>query len=117
MFEITGDAITFLKNYMDEQKLDSPLRVFKQNGCGGVKLALALDQAQPGDNTFNDSPITFLVDQDLLKECGGIKIDYKEPDGQGCGCSGGLTLSSTKTLVAPEGSGGGGCACSSGSCG
>ena len=117
MFEITGDAVTFLKNYMDEQKLDSPLRVFKQNGCGGVKLALALDQAQPGDRTFDQEPITFLVDQELMTECGGIKIDYREPDGKGCGCSGGLTLTSSNALVAPQGSTGGGCACSSGGCG
>lgn len=117
MLEITGEAVTFLKNYMDEQNLDSPLRVFKQNGCGGVRLALALDQEQPGDNTFSDSPITFLVDPDLMAECGGIKIDYQEPDGKGCGCSGGLSLTSTKELAAPEGSGGGGCACGSGGCG
>jgi len=118
MFEITGEAATFLKDYMNEQKLDSPLRVFKHFGCSGVKLALALDQAQPEDKTFIHDEMTFLVAEDLMNECGEIRIEYKDRDESSCGCGGGAGLYLTsRNPLADDSQGGGSCGCGSGGCG
>jgi len=65
---------------------------------------LALDEPKDTDKIFEDSALTFLVEESLLTTCGGIKVDFVE-----AGYRSGFNISSTNPI------GGGGC--SSGSCG
>ena len=72
---------------------------------------MALDEPKDTDETFDNDDVKFLVDNDLMKNCGDIKVDYND-----AGQRSGFSISST----IPVSGGGGGCSsggCSSGSCG
>ncbi len=114
MLAVTESAIKNLKEYLDKNKIDSPIRVAMQSSCSGVGLGLALDREKGGDRVFQESGLTFVVDDAMFASTGKITVDYVTKS-SGCGCGGGdgFTVSSEKKL------GGGGCggSCSSGSCG
>lgn len=107
MLEITTQANEKLIEYMQANNISSSLRVaLMQGGCSGPSLGLALDEEKPTDELFSRQNLTFLVEKDLLQQCGSITVDYTE-----AGSRSGFTITSTKPL--PETGGG----CSSGSCG
>ncbi len=107
MLEATEMAVTKLKEYFQDNNVTSSLRVFvQQGGCSGPSLALALDEAKPEDEVYTNQEITFLVEKNILRQCGEISIDFVD-----AGPRSGFSISSTIPL---PGSGGG---CSSGSCG
>jgi len=73
-------------------------------------LGLALDEPKDNDEIVDSNDVKFLVDNDLMKNCGNITVDYAD-----AGHRSGFSITST----IPVG-GGGGCSggsCSSGSCG
>lgn len=108
MFDVTTEASAKLLEYMQDNNIDSALRVFiSSGGCSGPALALALDEQKPTDSSFVLQGLRFLVEEALLTQCGAIKIDFVE-----AGSRSGFSISSTNPL--PGGGGGG---CSSGSCG
>lgn len=107
MLEITTEANQKLNEYMKANNISSSLRVaLMQGGCSGTSLGLALDEEKPTDELFARQNLTFLVEKDLLQQCGSITVDYTE-----AGNRSGLTITSTKPL--PDTGGG----CNSGSCG
>ncbi|MCB2180896.1 MAG: IscA/HesB family protein [Desulfobulbaceae bacterium] len=118
MIEMTDAAEKKLKQYLEENKIDSPVRVFIINGCSGPSLGFSLDQQKEEDNLIEQGAVQILVSRELAELCGTIKIDFIEPSTSSCGCggnSGGFSLSSERPL---PGSGCGcGSSCSSGSCG
>ena len=71
---------------------------------------MALDEPKENDETYDNDDVKFLVDNELMKNCGDIKVDYTE-----AGYRSGFAISST----IPVNAGGGGCggSCDSGSCG
>ena len=72
---------------------------------------MALDEPKDSDLKVEEGGLTFLVDSDLMKNCGDIKIDFADS-----GMRSGFTISSR----IPVSGGGGGCSsggCGSGSCG
>jgi len=73
-------------------------------------LGLALDEPKDNDATYDQDTLQFLVETELMKSCGAIKIDYAD-----AGYHSGFSITST----IPLSGGGGGCggSCSSGSCG
>ena len=73
-------------------------------------MGLALDEPKENDESYDNSELTFVVENELMKTCGGIKIDYHED-----GYKSGFAISSS----IPIDGGGGGCgsSCSSGGCG
>ncbi len=110
MFEITKAALENLKNYLQQNKIDSPIRIaLMQGGCSGATLSLALDTTQETDHSFEQDGLEFLVEKDLLQKCGSLKVDYID-----AGYQSGFSITSAN----PVGEGGG-CtpgACGSGSC-
>jgi len=72
-------------------------------------LGLALDEPKENDVKVEEGDLTFLVDNDLMNNCGDIKVDFIES-----GMRSGFTISSRIPV-----SGGGGCgsSCGSGGCG
>jgi Fe-S cluster assembly iron-binding protein IscA len=98
MFEITDLAASNLRAYLDQNKVDSAIRIaLMQGGCSGPSLGLALDEAKASDKVFEEGTLKFLVDGDLLDKCGTVKV--------------GFAITSANSLGT-----GGGC-CSGGSCG
>jgi len=111
MFEVTELATQNLKSYMEQNKIDSALRVsLMSGGWSGPSLGLALDEPKETDAKYEQDGLTFLVDNNLLDTCGSIKIDFMD-----AGMRSGFSISSTKPI------GGGGCSssagCSSSGCG
>ncbi|BDD88084.1 hypothetical protein DPPLL_24490 [Desulfofustis limnaeus] len=72
-------------------------------------MGLALDEPKENDKVYNQSDLTFLVEESLLETCGSINVEYVE-----AGPRSGFGISSANPV------GGGGCSsgsCGSGSCG
>lgn len=118
MLEVTESALTNVKEYLRQQKIESAVRiVMMSGGCSGPSLGLALDEAKENDLTFEQDGMNFLVEKALAESCGTIKVDYLESS-SGCGCSGGgFKITSEKPLTGDSDGGGCGCSCTSGSCG
>lgn len=107
MLEVTAQANEKLIEYMQANNLSSSLRVAPmQGGCSGPSLGLALDEEKPTDELFDRQNLTFLVEKDLLQQCGSIKVDYVD-----AGSRSGFAI--TTTIPLPDTGGG----CGSGSCG
>lgn len=109
MLDVTAEANEKLVGYMKDNNITSALRVtLMQGGCSGPSLGLALDEEKPLDELFKRQDLTFLIEKNLLQQCGDITIDYLE-----AGSRSGFNISSSNPLP----SGGSGSGCSSGSCG
>ncbi len=109
MLEITHSALTNIKDYLRQQKVESPIRVtMLSGGCDGPSLRLAIDEAKENDDNFDHDGVTFVVEKSLFATCGKVTVDFIEKSAGGCGCgaSGGFTVTSEKPLS------GGGCSCS-----
>jgi iron-sulfur cluster assembly protein len=73
-------------------------------------LGLALDEPKENDKTYDNDDLQFLVDTELMQNCGEITVDYHED-----GYRSGFNISSKIPLA---GSGEScGSSCSSGGCG
>ena len=111
MFEVTELATQNLKTYMEQNNIDSALRIsLMSGGWAGPSLGLALDEPKETDAKYEQDGLTFLVDNNLLETCGSIKVDFMD-----AGMRSGFSISSAKPI-----NGGGGCSsagCGSGGCG
>jgi len=111
MLEVTESALSNVKDYMRQHKVDSAIRITTMSGgCAGPTLGLAEDEVKENDRTFDHDGVSFVVDKSLFATCGAIKVDFIEKRDGGCGCGGGFAVTSEKPLTS------GGCSCSSGSC-
>ena len=115
MVEITDSAVQKIREYMEQNNVDIPVRVALMQGCGGASLGLALDDLKSNDTAVAQDGVQIIIDNDLKTLCGDVKIDFIEPAGQGCGCGGSAGFAVTSTN--PVGGGGCGGSCSSGNCG
>lgn len=108
MFQITPTALENLTSYLQENNVESAVRVaLMAGGCSGQALGLALDEAKENDTTFREGSLDFLIEESLLTMCGEIKVDFIQ-----AGSRSGFSITSTNPV------GGGGCgSCTSGSCG
>ena len=107
MLEVTELAITNLKAYMEQNSVDSALRVaLMQGGWSGPSLGLALDEPKENDTTLEEGGLTFLVDNELMQSCEDIKVDFMDS-----GMRSGFSISSKIPIAGADGG------CSSGSCG
>jgi iron-sulfur cluster assembly protein len=111
MVKVSDLAQEKLHEYMTQNNISSPLRIAVMNGgCSGPALGLAIDEKGDLDEVVSMDPLTFLIDKNLLKECGEVAIDFID-----AGPKSGFSISSTNPLP-----GGGGCnpnSCGSGGCG
>ncbi|CAK8715309.1 hypothetical protein GCAAIG_04710 [Candidatus Electronema halotolerans] len=89
MFEASTEAVQVLAAYLEERGIEVPVRIIPMSGnCAGPHLRLRTGQVKENDRVFRQGGITFVVDQELLAECGLIRMDYMEL-GSSCCCSGG----------------------------
>jgi len=107
---VTDLAVEKLKEYMEQNNIDSALRVaLMQGGWAGPSLGLALDEPKDNDKSFEYDSLKFLVEESLLQSCGVINVEYVD-----AGPRSGFGITSSNPI------GGGGCnpdSCGSGSCG
>ncbi len=100
MFSLTPAAQRQLDLHFDG-KTKEPIRVYLAAGCGGPRLALALDDAKPGDATFEQGGYSFLMEQGLFDAAKPVEVDFNDqwgfvvqsnlklPQGGGCSSCGG----------------------------
>ncbi|MDD5760010.1 MAG: IscA/HesB family protein [Desulfobulbaceae bacterium] len=112
MLEVTEMAGQKLKAYLEENKIESAVRVAVMNGCGGPSLGLALDEAKAMDTMTDQGGVQVIIANELLEQCGEVRIDFTE--GSGCGCKSGFSVTSSIPLASSDGNCGG--ACASGNC-
>lgn len=114
MIEVTESAARKIKDYLEQEKIDSPVRVSAtQSCCGGPSLGLALDCSKKTDLVLDLDGMVVIINEVLLKKCGGtVKVDFTEPAGPDR--NGGFSVTSASPL---PGSGGCGSSCGSGGCG
>lgn len=74
MIEITPSVKQQLDNHF-VGKPAAPIRVYLAAGCGGERLALALDEKRDTDLVQEISGYAFLVDKELSERTGAIKVD------------------------------------------
>ena len=117
MLELTGIAAEKIRDYCEQNNVNSAIRVVAMNGCGGPSLGLALGEKGEDDTTVITDGIELIIEQDLLSTVEGVKVDFVEPTGSGCGCGGGGGFAVTSTKPLPGSGGGCGGSCSSGGCG
>ena len=107
MLDVSDLANEKLIEYVKSNNISSKLRVaVMQGGCSGPSLGLALDDEKETDKSFVKQNLTFLVEKDLLEQCGTISVNYVD-----AGPRSGFSISSANPLP------GAGDGCNSGSCG
>ncbi|BEQ16858.1 IscA/HesB family protein [Desulfoferula mesophila] len=104
MMEVTPAASEALKAVMAEKNLEPPIRIFLQSGCSGSQLAMGVDQARDGDDTYDVDGISYVIEAKLAEVVGDMKLDYLTDAEQQ-----GFMLSSSKPLPQPESSSCGSC--------
>lgn len=104
MLNLTESASKELDAYFDGKE-KSTIRVFlTAGGCSGPRLALALDDANEEDKTFDQKGYTFCINGELLEAAQSVTIDSTPM---------GFVVES----AVPLGSGESGCASCGGGCG
>ncbi len=89
MFDVSEVALQVLADYLGQQQINAAIRIMPMAGnCAGPHLRMRADEALAGDSLFRRGGIPFIVNQELLAECGGIRVDYEESC-TSCCCSGG----------------------------
>ncbi|WP_028574674.1 IscA/HesB family protein [Desulfonatronovibrio hydrogenovorans] len=77
MIDLTDSAKDQLVKYFENNE-PSPIRVYLAAGCGGPRLALALDEKKDNDAFADVKGFQFLVDKALLETVSPIEIDHTE---------------------------------------
>ncbi|AGF77613.1 hypothetical protein UWK_01041 [Desulfocapsa sulfexigens DSM 10523] len=109
MLQVTESAIKNLKEYLEQNDINSAVRVIMQSSCSGTSLGLGLDDKKDSDKVFEEDGVTFLVADAVFDTTGAIKVDFINASSCGCGGgsgSGGFSVTSEKKL-----SRGGSCGC------
>lgn len=93
MFDVSTAATQALAAYLKEQgMIESPVRITPMAGnCAGPHLRLRIGKVREEDRVFHCDGITFVINRELLAECGSICMEYQEQDSPCCcssGCAG-----------------------------
>ena len=75
MVELTESALKELEAYFADKERGSIRIYLAPGGCGGPRLALALDGPGDEDQQFTEGGFSFCVNKDLLGKIGGVSID------------------------------------------
>jgi Fe-S cluster assembly iron-binding protein IscA len=75
MFEVSKAAKEQLDMHF-EGKEASPIRVYLAGGCGGPRLALALDDQKDTDVVYEVDGHTFLVEKTLMGEAKTMLVEF-----------------------------------------
>ena len=97
MLTLSESAVKELKEFFTDREM-SPIRIYlAPGGCGGPRLALALDAPGADDEVVELDGFTFCINSDLFTQTGevsvdvthmGFAVDSANPMGGGGGCRG-----------------------------
>jgi iron-sulfur cluster assembly accessory protein len=78
MITLTPVAISKIKSFMEEQKVESGLRIaVVGGGCSGFQYQMTLDkESHDGDKIINLDGFKLFIDKSSLLYLDGTKIDY-----------------------------------------
>ena len=100
MITVTKSAQTEIKNFFAGKDL-KPIRIFLNQGCGGPQLAMALDEKNENDLSYEVDGVAYLMESKLLEEAKPVEIDFT---GTGFQLSSSLQLSSGCSSCGTKGS-------------
>ncbi|WP_417909521.1 IscA/HesB family protein [Candidatus Electronema sp. PJ] len=106
MLAISSAALEQLKGYLDDQLINSAIRITLMKGsCAGRNLRFTVDEARGNDYIIKQDGIQFLLDKRLAADCGLITIDFDERFDHCpcCGRDGGFRFSSENTACCEDG--------------
>ena len=99
MLQVTDLAQEKLGEYLKQNSVQSAVRVYMADGCcSGASLSLGLDEQRESDHAMEAGGVTYLIDQALAEQVGGVTIDYVDE-----GTRAGFTIFSEKPLPAGDG--------------
>ncbi|MEG2172965.1 MAG: IscA/HesB family protein [Desulfovibrionaceae bacterium] len=75
MITMTDAVCTELEGYFADKEKENIRIYLAHGGCGGPKLALALDAATDEDESFSLSGFSFCMEKNLVSTLGDIHID------------------------------------------
>lgn len=89
MVDVSESALQVLADYIGTQEINKAIRITPMAGnCAGPHLRLRACEAQASDSLFQHGDVLFVVNHELLAECGSIRVDYVAAC-DSCCCSGG----------------------------
>lgn len=77
MFTVTKNAQAQVAEYFKDKE-KQPVRLFVNEGCGGARIAMALDIKRDTDMVYRVGDVEYLVDKELLKQAQPIEVDFIE---------------------------------------
>ncbi|MFH2092741.1 MAG: IscA/HesB family protein [Pseudomonadota bacterium] len=75
MISVTKTAQEQVKAYFDGRQVQ-PVRIFITSGCGGSKLAMALDEIKETDSVFTCDGVDYIMETTLLTQAQPVEVDY-----------------------------------------
>ena len=106
MITITDGASQELNAYFADKEQKFVRIYFAPGGCGGARLALAMDEPGEDDFSLEDRGIIYCINKELLKKVGAVSIEVTP-----------MGFSVLQEIPFPEVGGGSSCGGSCGSCG
>ncbi len=77
MINVTQAAIDALTDYFRTAER-KPVRIFLTQGCGGQRLAMALDETKESDSVCTAGDHQIIMDRTLLEEAKPVDVDYSD---------------------------------------
>lgn len=105
MLTITDSARAELEAFFADKSREDIRIYLIHGGCGGPRLALALDAAREDDRTFKQSGFSFCINGELLEKVEAVTVDL---NGQGFAVQPQIPLAPADDSA---------CSCCSGGCG
>lgn len=96
MIQISKSAKEQIDTFFQGKEI-SPIRIYLAGGCGGPRLALALDEPTEADEVVENNGYKFVVEKELYKKASplivelspmGFVVESKLELGGGGGCGG-----------------------------
>lgn len=88
MLTVTKAALDAIREHLRQHSIDSAVRITMMRGdCKGESLRFTIGNRQINDLVFAFDGISFLVDRELVTQCGTIHVDFEEKYDH-CSCSG-----------------------------
>ena len=107
MIEVTKLAQEKINDYFKEKDIDSAIKIYmNQGGWSGHSLAMALDEPNENDDSYETAGITYLIDKKLSEHVGAVKIDFVKQ-----GWRSGFVVSSDKPVIDSHSACGTSCSC------
>ncbi len=75
MISVTRKAREQVKNYFNDKKVQ-PIRIFIAKGCGGSRLAMALDELKETDSVFTYDGVDYIMETSLLDRARPVEVDF-----------------------------------------